>query len=313
MHLSENANHFTTLRIEFRKVRMNVRQNPETYPSIDWSGLHVRLTRIYEGEPLRDRQHIPRSDTEWVTLWHLQKGTSKVECEGLTCSAKKGEWIVCLPGERWQDFSADARILSIHLRIEHAWLCTKWEGAHLVAPGHVTSFDKAAGGLRKVAQRLNLCRDHFIHDESVLLPLTDIMELQEKLAHLVRQLLLLLLPMGIRFTPITSSDNRVNDGLKWLSAQPLANPFSRAEVARLGRLGSSHLDRLWRREIGMTPHQYWENRRKKFACDQLRNPAKAIKEIAFDLGFLQPSQFSTWFRSHYKESPKQFRLHAIMA
>ena len=279
------------------------------YPDAEWDGLELRLIRIYQGVAYPPKLLVTGLLANTVAIWHILEGQASAEDRQLHCQAGPGEWLVCLPGQRLQCFANSTRLLSIHLRVQCSAKAARWVGPHLVSLGSIPRFAQIAARLRKTATRWKLSGDNFTRPEKFTLPLPGALELQAQISSLLIPLLALLLEHGIRFEPAGSKDSRVNDGLEWLAAQPLKHPFSRADLARLAGLSPSRLDRLWRNEIGVTPYQYWESRRLKYACDRLREPQRLIKEIAIDLGFSAVSRFSTWFRDHQDESPSQFRSH----
>jgi transcriptional regulator GlxA family with amidase domain len=95
--------------------------------------------------------------------------------------------------------------------------------------------------------------------------------------------------------------------LAWFSGRDLSEPFSREELARACNLSPSQLDRVWRRETGITPRRHWDKLRLHQACEWLREDTRSIKEIAALLGFEHASHFSTWFHQMAKRSPRDYR------
>ena len=78
----------------------------------DWSFLHARLLWCYEGEvDAPNRRHFSRRNQ--LSAWWIQSGSVTIKRGRDTWSARAGEWIFCGPHSMHQDFSPDARILSI--------------------------------------------------------------------------------------------------------------------------------------------------------------------------------------------------------
>ena len=72
--------------------------------------------------------------------------------------------------------------------------------------------------------------------------------------------------------------------------------FAESELARRCGLSVSQLNRRFVRAFGETPRRYAERRRGEVARQLLTSTAQPVKQIAFSLGFLQPSHFAAWFR-----------------
>ncbi len=69
-----------------------------------------------------------------------------------------------------------------------------------------------------------------------------------------------------------------------------------------------HLSESVRLAIGMTPKIYLDQRRMLEAKRFLAYSSLSIKEIAFSLGFDEPTNFNKFFRKHMSMSPNEFRL-----
>ena len=64
--------------------------------------------------------------------------------------------------------------------------------------------------------------------------------------------------------------------------------------------------------MAVTPHQYILNKRIEKACLLLTENKTNIKNIAFELGFISNSNFSTIFKKIMKQTPDQYRLNKII-
>lgn len=84
-----------------------------------------------------------------------------------------------------------------------------------------------------------------------------------------------------------------------------------ASVASLGRvLGVSpfHLCRVFRRETGLTLHEYRTQIRIRVALEQLADSARDVSQIAHDLGFSSHSHFSATISRFFHTSPTDARV-----
>ncbi len=69
-----------------------------------------------------------------------------------------------------------------------------------------------------------------------------------------------------------------------------------------------HLCKLFRRELGMTPHKYLTNLRLQAAAELLcsQHYSGNISEVALQCGFKNPLYFSRLFKKKYEVSPKEY-------
>ena len=79
-----------------------------------------------------------------------------------------------------------------------------------------------------------------------------------------------------------------------------------AIASRAGVSGST-LRRMFQAELHVSPLEYLNSVRMKFAVEKLRHTNLRIKEIALMSGFPAPARFCTVFMEKYHMSPKEFR------
>jgi AraC family transcriptional regulator len=72
-------------------------------------------------------------------------------------------------------------------------------------------------------------------------------------------------------------------------------------------LSQYYFCRVFKRSIGMTPHQYLIQQRVEKSKQLLKQPEQKIIEIATQCGFANPSHFARCFRQRMGISPQQFR------
>jgi AraC family transcriptional regulator len=192
---------------------------------------------------------------------------------------------------RVHSFSSDAQILSAMLHIKSGG--AMWSGPPVVVFPSSPDFLKAFRSL--LTQNISA------------MPLEQI-DAQHALWKFLSTLRPVLASNGMTFALSEAADNRVEQSRRFLDALPLDQPWDRIAVAASARVSASQLDRLWRESLEQTPHHYWELRRRRYACEQLENSPRSIKEIALDLGFVHFSQFSNWFRKSLGWTPSHHRL-----
>jgi AraC family transcriptional regulator len=77
-----------------------------------------------------------------------------------------------------------------------------------------------------------------------------------------------------------------------------------AEVAGISRF---HFARLFRSDMGITPHRYLMDQRMQQAKALLRLGARSMSEIAAETGFANPGHFARAFRRHVGASPTEWQ------
>lgn len=86
--------------------------------------------------------------------------------------------------------------------------------------------------------------------------------------------------------------------------------FDAVDVKRLAaRAGASEstLLRLFRRELGSTPGDYWRNRKLDEAVVLLRGGRRSVADVAAEIGYLNPTAFGHAFRRRFLRTPSSVR------
>lgn len=78
-------------------------------------------------------------------------------------------------------------------------------------------------------------------------------------------------------------------------------------LAEMAGLSPSHFSRMFKRSVGLTPHQYILAQRIHLARSLLRNPNVSLSEISFRCGFYDQSHFILQFRRFTGTTPKAYR------
>ncbi len=87
----------------------------------------------------------------------------------------------------------------------------------------------------------------------------------------------------------------------------LADPLSLAEIAHHVGLSRRQVERLFEREMGLSPARYYLEMRLDRARHLLRQSQMPIVEIAIACGFVSASHFAKCYRELYDRSPQQER------
>jgi AraC family transcriptional regulator len=83
-----------------------------------------------------------------------------------------------------------------------------------------------------------------------------------------------------------------------------------SDVAEVADLSRFHFARLFRLQMGMTPHRYLMERRLERAKDLLRLDKSTVTDIALETGFTGTRHFSRAFRGYVGVSPTEWKRRA---
>ncbi len=88
----------------------------------------------------------------------------------------------------------------------------------------------------------------------------------------------------------------------------LTGNLSLSQLAKINRISSWHLCRLFTAGVGISPARCIKLLRLKAAADLLARSALSVKEIGANVGINSQSHFVRDFRVVFDQSPKQYRL-----
>jgi AraC-like DNA-binding protein len=86
-----------------------------------------------------------------------------------------------------------------------------------------------------------------------------------------------------------------------------AEPLDVRAVAAVAHVSEAHFSRSFRAVFGETPHRYLQRRRVERAMFLLRETARSVTDICFDVGFSSLGTFSRTFREIVGDSPSAYR------
>jgi AraC-type DNA-binding domain-containing proteins len=248
---------------------------------------------------------------EWTqpdpSCWLLRKGSVEVRAAGKTVKAKAGQWVFVATPTRWQRFSGDAEILSVHFHFS-------WPGGEPVIEQPRTAvFDAAEQpALEKAALALARIVKRDFPRAAAFLPtqpctLSAYLRVQNMLPRWLSAYLDAQARLGVFPRRLGEIDDRVLRALAELDRKPLSEKFSERALLRAVGAGRSQLNALFYQATGLTPRRYHERRRRETALRLLAETGMSLKEIALDLGFGSESHFSHWFRGREKIAPSAYR------
>lgn len=91
----------------------------------------------------------------------------------------------------------------------------------------------------------------------------------------------------------------------------LAIPFTVADVARHCNVSASRMAHLFQQQMGVGLMHWRNDLRMQQARTLLADGGDSIAEIAYRVGYGDPSQFSKYFSKHVGVSPREFRRSAL--
>lgn len=244
--------------------------------------------------------------------WLVREGWARVEHDGMTFTARPGQWLIVKPGQRVQTFSAGTRMLSI--AFEARWP----DGSHLFAEGLSLVID--ASVVPELEAKVRPILDAVIGIapgtwdlRGHTADLRCFLRLEMLLCEWLSVLSEVVERHDVRHSGHFGIDDRIRVALDLLQAQDLAIPVDIEALAAAAHISPNHLIRLFRKDLRSTPNQYWDRLRIEHATSRLRQPGSRIKEVAIDLGFKHLSHFSKWFKKHTGKTPQAARGTAVSA
>lgn len=283
----------------------------------DWESVRTELLFIHESVIPAGSGDISGDREREFSAWLVLDGWAQIVSEGETLRVKKGQWLVCFGKEVSQKFAPDARVLA--LRVSQSWP----DGSPLYTGRTMAAVEaKAHPALERHARRLLALTETLKWNDDYERDMRTVFHWKNQMSHSryleyqrhwqawQTELAEALAGAGFSVRVPSATDPRVAKALQVIDAQPPGGVFPEAELARASGLSTGRLNRLCAQIYGFSTHQYWERARLARARRELKDGAQPIKQVAFGLGFLQLSHFSSWFKRHEGVSPRAYRTGA---
>lgn len=280
----------------------------------DWRGAHAELAFIHDSKIQPDQADLSGEREREFSAWLVRTGWAQIESDGEAARAQAGQWLICFGRRVTQRFAPDTHLMS--LRVLQSWP----DGSPLFGHGALTVFDAAkhpalerhASRLLALTEKLKW-NDGYTRDMRIAfhwrnqMDYFTFMNYQRHLQSWQQSLAVALTAAGRTINAPTSTDPRVARALQVINLHDWGVAYPEAELVRVSGLSIGRLNRLCAQRYGFTIHQYWERRRLERARLELKARSQSIKQIAFQLGFLQLSHFSAWFKRLEGMSPRAYR------
>ena len=92
-----------------------------------------------------------------------------------------------------------------------------------------------------------------------------------------------------------------------LADRRYGEPITVADMASAAHLSSAHFSRAFRSTFGESPHQYLLTRRLERAAALLRTTDWTVARICLAVGVQSQPTFTTSFRTHFGQTPTEYR------
>ena len=113
-------------------------------------------------------------------------------------------------------------------------------------------------------------------------------------------------PMGDAFREERGVVDKILQAETWAHAR-LAEVITLPAWAQAVGLHPVYFGRVFKRETGLRPMEWLNQRRLQMACQHLAETSKNVTQIAEACGFASPFYFSRVFRRHFGQSPLKYR------
>ena len=274
-----------------------------------WSSLRSELLWVYEGIPEHCPVEFDHRYGYWV--WLLRRGHVSVTMKDQTWKAQAGQWMILPHGPTTQQFSKDAKILSLHFRCQWPTGENLFDGRDAIV-FQAKEFPQLE---RSATLLLHLIKRHFpkvrIDFSMQFGELPVFLRLQQLFFQWLLDFYSALVRQGRSLQQAGDCDDRLLRATKCLHEVPLHEGFPDTLLQKATGLGRAHLDRLYWKQFGVTTRAYWEHLREESATRSLEATQLSIKEIGFRLGFKQASHFTKWFHQRKETTPREYRLRSL--
>jgi AraC-like DNA-binding protein len=287
-------------------------QYPSSQPAVplhEWASIHMELLWAYDAE-------VPPQYREWTAsrqrpvhrAWMIRQGQVRVIlAEGRSWEAHPGCWIFPPPDDFRQQFSSDARILSV------SFLCSWPSGDGLfsqrecvvIDSSRCPALEREASQLARLVRRSVPKVDTHYYERPV--DCGSFLALHTSFLRWLQIWVEVLRNARVEFSRKNASDERVVRAIRILNTSPLAEGLPREKLLLETDISEAHLNRLFCQEFNMTVRQWWERRKLLEAKRLLETSQIPVKEISYRLGFRSDANFMTWFKKLTRRRPMEYR------
>jgi AraC-like DNA-binding protein len=266
-----------------------------------WRGLRAAVQVAYRGAVPAIGDGVITAPAN-LSCWTVESGAALVDAESRSWRAQPGQTLILPPHwRRRQRFARGSRIVSLGLTLD-------WPSGAPLVPLAAPVLLRGAGlaaSTRAAVEALGA--EGFVPFTERRLDALGWLRWQALLDAFLVELVRALHAAGHAAKPAGIGDARLDRALALLAQAPIgALPWE-----RLGRdtgLSRTHLDRLCRERLGMTPRALRDRELLRRATTLLADRERSVAGVAEALGFRDPSHFVKWHRRLAGLTPRAARL-----
>ncbi len=282
-----------------------------------WKSTSFNLNWIYHGTPGNGKYSRLKTHSPCYSHWIICNGELEVSYRNQIKILSRNESYLVPPGPREVKVLPNQVILSMgfFLNNSHGQSLIHSTDPQTITPTHT---HREPDELRAKTKELH---DHihgktfptaFTHPgfDELQIEAHDYCTFQSLLFQWLGILCKRLAPSGMHIDLSEPTDPLIESTSKTLLQNPLAGPISptvKGEITRSNRLGWRRIEQRFAAATGQTIKMFREKQLWNQAQNLVQNDRISLKEIAYQLGFKNPAQFSTWFKKNAGESPARFR------
>ncbi len=268
-------------------------------PLVDFALRHARVTAGLCTRQVRETgytlEHRVLSDTNLI---FVTRGRVAWVIDGKPCELKPGGLVIVRPELPHHAFSRTKRVTLLSIHVDAA------------LPGRQDVFDLLVPPrLQEVVAGSRL--DQYLRGALDEYERPDIADAKRMLRSWSRLVVLELLSDNSRrgLLEVRSPDPLVAELLDELDRR-VGKPTALADLARVAGYSPQHLNRTFRRVLGVTPLQHLTALRMDRAADLLLDSHLTVAAVGARVGYDDPAYFSRVFKQHRGASPADYRAAA---
>jgi len=276
-------------------------------PCMDLDNCKSRLVWANQGEVAPRYINSTSSFADMTACWLIQRGRVRVVEKERVLDAKAGQWLFPGTEATAQHFSPRAQIISIrfqlHLLGGAPLFCRR--RSRIFKAATYPNLESSSKGLVDLLKPWGAEESLLVGRENI--PLSENFRIEAQFYKWLSVYVEAMVLSGEEMTHSKDKDDRVMKAMRYLEHFPMREPFSETALSHHCGLSVNQLNRLFKKESGETPFQYYDRQRLELACHSLEETRLQVKEIAFELGFSSSPHFTNWFKKRRGLSPRGFR------
>ncbi|WP_346189398.1 helix-turn-helix domain-containing protein [Rubritalea halochordaticola] len=241
------------------------------------------------------------------TAWYIIEGRAVVKNELGEVSAGAGEWLFPAQGERRQAFDGPLKFYSLNFT-------AKWRDFKPLYPldESLVLSGEALPSLREKAK--SICDELYtrLGRESWYLgvhacKLDDWLAIQRMKAEWLEDYAAAMKILGVEHYSPSKMDPRYQQAQQTMENHDWSQRLTMEELAQKVGVSRRQLERIYQDQLGRSPMSVFEDFKLERAKTLLLTPGVLMKEVAYEMGFNDISNFNRWFYRLTKVKASAFR------